>query len=63
MCPFLNITLIAVLCSPAGKDMKPVVHGESRSIFSLTLYGEYVYWSDSKRNSIERANKVNGENG
>jgi len=43
--------------------MKPVVHGESRSIFSLTLYGEYVYWSDSKRNSIERANKVNGENG
>ena len=43
--------------------MYDVVRGDgSESISSLSLYGEHVYWSDSKRRAIMKANKMNGVN-
>lgn len=30
--------------------------------FALTLFDDYMYWTDWKKQSIERANKTNGKN-
>nr|CAB3263508.1 LRP5/6 low-density lipoprotein receptor-related protein 6 [Phallusia mammillata] len=46
-----------------GSDLREVVRGKSnQTFFSLTLFGDYIYWSDSTKKSIERANKITGNN-
>ncbi|XP_035692507.1 low-density lipoprotein receptor-related protein 6-like [Branchiostoma floridae] len=44
-----------------GDDRRQVISG-TRMIFTLTLYQDYVYWTDPAAPGIERANKVTGEN-
>ena len=44
-----------------GNQVIDVVRGgATRTISAVALYGEFVYWSDSKRHLIERANKMSG---
>ncbi|CAL1298011.1 unnamed protein product [Larinioides sclopetarius] len=47
-----------------GKDHREVLqHHESLSHpFSIALFGNYVYWTDWRTNSVLRANKWNGTN-
>ena len=47
--------------SVAGDEVIDIVRGGStRTISSVALYGKFVYWSDSKRFQIERADKLTG---
>ena len=44
-----------------GTGRRVVVKG-TLQVFALTLFGEYIYWSDWTKMAIVRANKYNGGN-
>ena len=59
----MNDVSILISFSFSGQNQYDVITGsEGREFFSLTLYENYVYWSDSKRGTIEKADKINGTN-
>lgn len=44
-----------------GSGRREVLGGERIAhVFGLSILGEYLYWTDWQRRSIERANKING---
>lgn len=47
--------------SPGG-DIKLVIQSDIDQPMGLSQYQDFVYWTDLKRRSIERANKNNGLN-
>ncbi|GFW79538.1 prolow-density lipoprotein receptor-related protein 1 [Trichonephila clavipes] len=48
----------------AGKDHRQILqnHESLSHPFSIALFGNYVYWTDWRTNSVLRANKWNGTN-
>ncbi|KAK7490751.1 hypothetical protein BaRGS_00017980, partial [Batillaria attramentaria] len=43
-----------------GKNRRPLVSENLPHIFGFTLLGDYIYWTDWQRRSIERVNKTTG---
>ncbi|XP_076815785.1 low-density lipoprotein receptor-related protein 6-like [Clavelina lepadiformis] len=44
-----------------GGDQRGIIEGQgSKSISSLAIYGQFIYWSDSKHTSVERGDKITG---
>ncbi|XP_013065627.2 low-density lipoprotein receptor-related protein 6-like [Biomphalaria glabrata] len=49
-------------CDMNGDDLRQVVQSDIQEPMGLSIYQDYVYWTDLKAKTIERANKVNGLN-
>ena len=45
-----------------GEDRRRVVETGLSNPFGLTQYQDFIYWTDSKTWTIEKANKKNGQN-
>jgi hypothetical protein len=41
-----------------GTDRRAIITDNLPHVFGLTLLGDYLYWTDWQRRTIERANKV-----
>lgn len=50
------------MCDVNGKNRKILVKGQLPHVFGFTLLGDFVYWTDWQRRSIERVNKKDGQN-
>ena len=44
------------------RKVQKIITTASAEIYSITLYKESVFWADSNRNLVEKANKDNGRN-
>lgn len=44
-----------------GQNRHTVFDGNVPHVFSLTIFEEWMYWTDWARHSIERANRFTGE--
>ena len=49
-------------CANLDGTRRRKVAGSLPKPFALTLFDDYMYWTDWKKESIERANKTNGKN-
>lgn len=45
-----------------GSDRKVIISQILPHPFGLSILGEYIYWTDWEENTVERANKITGEN-
>lgn len=43
-----------------GNDRREVISDNLPHVFGLSLLGEFLYWTDWQRRSIDRADKVTG---
>ena len=43
--------------------VSPVPHDHIQSVMGLTLFEDFIYWTDGKSKSLRRAHKTTGENG
>jgi low density lipoprotein receptor-related protein 5/6 len=41
-----------------GTDRRAIITDNLPHVFGLTLLGEYLYWTDWQRRTIDRAHKV-----
>lgn len=41
-----------------GSDRRAIITDNLPHVFGLTLLGEYLYWTDWQRRTIDRAHKV-----
>lgn len=46
----------------SGKERTRVIMEPLPEPYGLTQYQDFIYWTDLKLNTIERANKTSGEN-
>ncbi|XP_029103120.1 low-density lipoprotein receptor-related protein 1B-like isoform X3 [Scleropages formosus] len=44
-----------------GSQRHKVANGEVRSVMGLTLFEDYIYWTDGKSKSLNRAHKTSGD--
>ena len=56
---YFNFSIESALLNGTGRRV--VVRGTLHA-FALTVFGEYLYWSDWTKMAIIRANKYNGGN-
>ena len=44
-----------------GSNRKVIMHDILPHPFGLTILGDYIYWTDWQEHTVERANKISGE--
>ena len=45
-----------------GDKVKVILQGDLPHIFAMTLFGDYLYWTDWETKKIEKAHKFSGQN-
>lgn len=45
-----------------GTERREMINENLPHVFGLSLMGEYLYWTDWQRRSIDRADKITGNN-